>query len=99
MAEEPSDSRPLRDVPDGGALATLASGLIVLRRYKHLPIDFAAAKAKGRLAQLTDKVSGSKFLPEWTLASYLEWITARVQGLQWTSQSGSDSRDFAHLDA
>lgn len=74
----------LTGVPDGGELARLANGLVIVRRKKHEPIDFDHA---GDLARLTDKRNGSKFLPEWTLQGYVEWLSAAAESMAHTPQT------------
>lgn len=70
------DDGLLRAVPDSCVLYTLPSGIRIVRRKKHEPIDLANLSKKD-LERLTDKKNGAKFLPGTTLAKIVE-ITAQV---------------------
>jgi hypothetical protein len=61
------DEGQLRAAPDGGTLYSLPSGIEIIRRMKHEPIE-TEGLTREELERLTDKVSGSKFLGGMTLA-------------------------------
>jgi hypothetical protein len=87
-------SRARRDfagVPDGEPLTALPSGLVLLRRKKHEPIDFKGLTEEER-ARRTGKIQGSKFGPEWTLSRYVEWLSSVVDEQGWTFPPGEHKR-------
>ncbi len=69
-------------------LRTHSGGLIIIRRFKHewnpalegLPVD--------RLARMTDKVYGSKFLRSWSLNRLVDWIEEQVERREWPPGTG-----------
>lgn len=71
---------------------TLENGLVLVRRRKHEPIDFESADD---LAKQTDKRSGSKFLPDWTLQAYVEWLAEEARRLPREPQSRTIVMDRA----
>jgi len=64
------DERKLARVPDGGVLYTMASGINILRRKKHEPLD--SDMTPEEIARRTDKKNGAKFLPGTTLSRIVE---------------------------
>jgi hypothetical protein len=63
-------------IPDGGVLLIAKSGLEIIRRRKH---EWSADLSKlppDKLAKMTNKVWGSKFLPAWTPHDLGAWIAA-----------------------
>lgn len=67
----------LARVPDGGTLCRLPSGIELVRRVKHEPADMTGWSA-GELRERTGKEQGSKFLSEWTLERYANWLAKEL---------------------
>jgi hypothetical protein len=67
---------------DGGTLMTLPSGLQIVRRRKHEPVDFAELDYPD-LVRLSDPRHGSKFLDDWGLERLTQWIAAEVRAAGW----------------
>ena len=89
--ERPGWSR----TPDGQILVELPSGLAIIRRRKHEPIDFDALSSQ-ELLWRTNKVNGSKFLPSWDLDSCVGWLQERLDELGWHRPPGCAAKaDFA----
>jgi hypothetical protein len=65
-------TKDLYAVPDGQTLVKLATGIEVVRRRKHEPIQIDGLDEK-QLESLTGKKSGSKFLPGTTLEQIVEY--------------------------
>jgi hypothetical protein len=86
MAESPSKEE-FSQVPDGGILKTLPAGLVIIRRRKHEPLDLSVLQA-AQIVERTGKRSGSKFLKDWDLVTYVVWIEAQIRALNWTSETG-----------
>lgn len=82
-----SDEEIFRRVRDGEPLRSLASGLVIIRRRKHEPVDFSGL-TKDDIVSRTSKRSGSKFLIDWTLTRYVAWIEAEINILGWTDDTG-----------
>ena len=83
-------------VPDGQTLVTLATGIEIVRRRKHEPISLAGLDTE-QLASRTGKKSGSKFLPDTTLAHivrYTEEILTENRAV--LHISGTYAKTFAH---
>ena len=74
----------LAGVPDGETLRRLPSGLEIVRRRKHEPVDFEG-RSRNDQARLTDKRFGSKFLQEWNLAWVTDWIADQIVSLEWVA--------------
>lgn len=72
----------LSRVPDGGVLRRLPSGIEVLRRQKHEPIDLSGL-SRERLASATDKRSGSKFSADWTIERVTDFVADHVASAGW----------------
>lgn len=69
--------------PDGATLRHLASGLEIVRRRKHEPIDVANL-SRAELEKLTDKRFGSKFAADWSLEQLVDWTAHQVDMHRWT---------------
>ncbi len=70
------DEKRLRSVPDAGVLHTLDSGIGIVRRHKHEPID-ARGMSRSELQRKTCKENGSKFLAGTSLGRVVE-LTALI---------------------
>ena len=75
------DEGQLRAVPDGCVLHTLPSGIAIVRRKKHEPID-TMNLSRQELERLTGKEEGAKFLPGTTLARIVEMTIQVLQEKQ-----------------
>jgi hypothetical protein len=73
----------LAGVPDGETLRRLESGLQIVRRRKHEPIDFEGL-ARNERVRLTDKRFGSKFLQDWGIVRLTDWIAEEIDSRNWT---------------
>jgi hypothetical protein len=73
-------------VRDGETLRRLSSGLEIVRRRKHEPIDFEGLTRNERL-RLTDKRFGSKFLPDWGIVRLTDWIADEIDTRKWTART------------
>src|SRR5438270_7352121 len=78
---------PFRSVPDGGILIQLPSGVQIIRRMKHEWTPLVDTLKGEDLARHTDRVRGSKFLRNWTLAAYVQWVTQTVDELGWNQDT------------
>jgi hypothetical protein len=79
--------KDLYAVPDGQTLVTLATGIEIVRRRKHEPINIDGLDME-QLALHTGKKSGSKFLPGTTLAHivrYTEEVLAENRATLYSS--------------
>ncbi|MBA3273501.1 MAG: hypothetical protein H0T11_06465 [Chthoniobacterales bacterium] len=76
-----------RTVPNGGVLATLNNGLVIVRRWKHEWTPMVETLAGEVFTRYTDRKSGSKFNRQWTLSRYVDWLQDQVEALDWTDQS------------
>jgi len=76
----------LAGIPDGGTLRTTASGLEIIRRRKHEPIDLEGLP-RAEQRRMTDKRFGSKFSPHWSLARLTDWIAREIETREWTQGS------------
>ena len=86
--------KDLAGIPDGGTLQVLKSGLEVVRRTKHEPVDFAKL-SRAELERRTDKRDGSKFLADWNLDRLVDWIENAAGELGWVAQPFEpDKHDF-----
>jgi hypothetical protein len=85
----------LGGIPDGGTLRRLASGLEIVRRRKHEPIDLDSIAQRER-ERLTDKRFGSKFLADWNLVQLTDWITEEVESRGWAM--GASQLADVHFD-
>ena len=74
----------LAGVPDGETLRRLPSGLQIVRRQKHEPIDFESLTRNERV-RLTDKRFGSKFLQDWGIVRLTNWIADEIDAQKWTA--------------
>jgi hypothetical protein len=79
----------LNQVPDGGSLRVLPSGLVIIRRKKHEWINGLECLAPERLKTKTGKVFGSKFYPSWTLERLVAWIADEIQRAGWQRQNAA----------
>jgi len=67
---------------DGETIRLLPSGLEIVRRKKHEPID-QSGLSREEWARQTDKRNGSKFSEAWNLERLVDFIAVRVTGLGW----------------
>lgn len=72
----------LAGVPDAGILKKLESGLEIIRRRKHEPIELSKL-TRDDLIRLTGKRFGSKFLPDWTIVRLTAWTAEVVESHGW----------------
>jgi hypothetical protein len=89
-------SQDLYAVPDGRTLVILATGIEVVRRRKHEPINIDGLDQK-QLESRTAKKNGSKFLPATTLeqiVSYTEEILTENKAV--LNTSGTYIKTFAN---
>ncbi|HLX62688.1 MAG TPA: hypothetical protein VKX17_15525 [Planctomycetota bacterium] len=77
---------------DGDTLRKLPSGLEIVRRKKHEPIDFLSLDAADR-KKLTGKIFGSKFASTWDLDRVTNFIAQHVASNGWDSGTGPASMD------
>lgn len=73
----------LAGISDGGTLRRLPTGLEIVRRQKHEPINLVTLPRSERV-RLTGKRFGSKFLSEWGLERLTDWIASEVESRGWT---------------
>ena len=85
------DSADLARIPDGNALKRLECGVVIPRRRKHEPRPLDRVE-RGRLPQVTDKPRGSKFLPDWTLPRYVQWLEGVIAEQGWRYPPGAVQR-------
>ena len=95
MAEEVGD---LYKVRNRETLRRLDTGMEITRATKHEPIDFGSLTNK-ELRECTDRRSGSKFLPEWTLLRLTDWIEQEIRRRPWRFPPGVQARVRVHLPA
>jgi len=74
----------LAGLPDGATVRRLSSGLEIVRRRKHEPVDLEGLGRKDT-AKLTGKRLGSKFSGEWGMARLTDWIAREVDSRGWTT--------------
>lgn len=79
----------LHTIPDGEPLATLTSGLVIVRRRKHEWVAGLEDADRQTLYRLTSKVKGSKFAKRWTLQAYVTWLSQQLELLGWTNTTPS----------
>jgi hypothetical protein len=90
MREDPTGAdaeERYRGVRDGEALEVLANGLVLIRRKKHEPISLTGL-TRQEIVEATSKRSGSKFLDDWTLTRYVQWLRRQIDLLDWTQDTG-----------
>jgi len=76
--------------PDGATLRHLASGLEIVRRRKHEPVDLSGL-TRDQLRQNTDKRAGSKFTSDWSLEKLVVWVGEQVERLGWAPGTARSS--------
>ncbi len=74
----------LAGISDGGTLRRLPSGLEIVRRRKHEPIDLDGLPRSERV-RLTGKRFGSKFVGAWSLGRLTDWIAQEVEAQGWSA--------------
>lgn len=72
---------------DGETIRVLPSGLEIVRRRKHEPIDLASLPVED-LTRLTGKAFGSKFAASWNVERVVELIVERVATEGWSTETG-----------
>ncbi len=85
------DSQYYRRVGNRQTLKRLDSGMEITRATKHEPIDLEVISNE-ELRVLTDDRNGSKFLAEWTLETYVDWLELQIERLAWRFPPGVQKR-------
>ncbi|HEY8749441.1 MAG TPA: hypothetical protein VIM11_15760 [Tepidisphaeraceae bacterium] len=80
-----------RKIADGQVLKKLGSGLEIVRRKKHEWTPELGSLSGEPLRRITDKIHGSKFLPQWNLVFYVQWIEEQLTLLGWDRHTGPGS--------
>jgi hypothetical protein len=79
-------------VSDGGVLLVAASGLEIVRRQKHEWFAGLSKLPPDRLAKMTNRVWGSKFLESWQSQKVAEWIAGQITAAGWTKERQAPHR-------
>ena len=73
---------------DGETLRKLPSGVEIVRRRKHEPID-ASSLSRTKLEKVTRKEPGSKFVKAWNLQRVVDFTARQVELEGWTKGTES----------
>jgi hypothetical protein len=65
----------------------LDSGMEITRAKKHEPVD-STKLTNDELRRQTDKVSGSKFSPVWSLPEIVSWLETQIEERGWRFPPG-----------